>query len=319
MRNYLVLLLIPILSGCFKKEIPVTKPATDAQTSQVSVGSDYGNQIYYDLETNSILRINNREIWDLAFEAGENGSHILLNGSRIMSAAISTFSDITELTSDVGLTYKWDDPSGDLELTTLNDWETLNKVYSINMGSDLNGANMGKYKLKVVSVNESEYVIQFAPLTSTTYQTFTVPKSTTAGFTYVSLSGAGSVKDIEPDKEIWDLIFTNYCHLFDDHTPYSVVGVLSNRYGVKVQEVSIPFATLSYSDIVEASFEDRIDVIGYDWKTYNFDTGSYQINSNKTYVVKTINGRYYKLRFIDFYDDNGVKGAPKFELQELIP
>jgi len=32
-----------------------------------------------------------------------------------------------------------------------------------------------------------------------------------------------------------------------------------------------------------------------------------------------VNGRYYKLRFVDYYDENGVKGAPKFELQELIP
>lgn len=319
MKKYAFVFLMPLVTACFKKELPVLKPTIDAQTGQVSVGADYGNQIFYDLETNSILRINNREIWDLAFEAGEDGSHILLNGARIMSAAISTVSDITALTSDAGLSFKWDDPSGHFDLTILNDWQTTNKVYAIDLGSDVLGVNLGKCKIKIVSVNDSEYVIQFAPLTSTSYHTFTVPKSTTAGFTYFSMSGAGSILDIEPKKEEWDLIFTNYCHLFDDHTPYSVVGVLSNRYGVKVQEVSIPFATLSYSDIVEASFEDRIDVIGYDWKTYNFDTGSYQINSNKTYVVKTINGRYFKMRFIDFYDDNGVKGAPKFELQELIP
>jgi hypothetical protein len=27
--------------------------------------------------------------------------------------------------------------------------------------------------------------------------------------------------------------------------------------------------------------------------------------------------KYYKLRFIDFYDDNGLKGTPRFEVQGI--
>ncbi|MNX98922.1 hypothetical protein D3C86_1313480 [compost metagenome] len=184
---------------------------------------------------------------------------------------------------------------------------------------NLEGTSLGKKKLKIISVNATEYQIEFADLQSTSIRTATIPKSTTAGFTYFTMSGNGAVVDLEPDKEVWDLLFTNYCQVFDGHTPYSVVGILSNRYGVKVQEVSIPFANLKHADILESNFQDRINVIGYDWKAYNFDTGVYAISSNRTFVVKTINGRYFKMRFIDFYDDNGVKGAPKFELQELIP
>lgn len=319
MKKVLLIVLIPILGSCFKKEIPVEKPASDATTVQVELGGNYANQIYYDLETNSVLRQNNREVWDLAFEAGDNGFHILLNESRIMAAALSNETDITALTSDAGLTYTWDFHTGNLDSTAIGDWQSLGKVYAIDLGTGLSGANLGKKKLKVISVNTTEYQIQFADLNSSTIQTFTIPKSTTAGFTYFSMSGSGSLKDIEPDKGTWDLVFTAYCHVFDIHTPYSVVGVLSNRYGVKVQEVSVPFDEMKYSDIVESTFEDRINVIGYDWKTYNFDNGTYVVNSNRTFVVKTVLGRYYKLRFVDYYDQNGVKGAPKFELQELIP
>lgn len=319
MKKGLLFLLIPVLGACFKKEIPVDKPVSDATTSQVVIGSDYANQIYYDLETNSIIRQNNREVWDLAFEAGDNGFHVLLNSSKVMAAAISSQTDIAALTSDAGLTYTWDYHTGNLDSTVLKDWQTSGKVYAIDLGSSLTGANLGKRKLKIISVSDTEYQIQFSNLNSTTFQTYTVPKSSTTGFTYFSMTGGGSLIDLEPNKETWDLLFTNYCHVFDEHTPYSVVGILSNRYGVKVQEVSIPFADLKYSDIVETSFENRINVIGYDWKTYDFDTGNYMISSNRTFVVKTINGRYFKMRFIDFYDDNGVKGAPKFELQELIP
>ena len=319
MKKALLIALIPVLGACFKKEIPVEKPTSGATTAQIELGGDYANQIYYDLETNSIIRQNNREIWDLAFEAGDNGFHILLNESRIMSAALSNETDITALTSDAGLTYHWDFHTGNLDSTAIGDWQNLGKVYVIDLGTSLTGSNLGKKKLKVLSVSNTEYQIEFADLNSTSIQTFTIPKSTTAGFTYFSMTGSGSLKDIEPDKGTWDLIFTAYCHVFDEHTPYSVVGVLSNRFGVRVQEVGIPFAELKYADIVESDFEERVNVIGYDWKTYDFDNGTYIVNSNRTFIVKTILGRYYKMRFVDYYDENGIKGAPKFELQELIP
>lgn len=319
MKKGLLIALIPVLSGCFKKEIPVDKPVSGATTAQVELGGNYANQIYYDLETNSVLRQNNREVWDLAFESGEAGFHILLNESRVMAAALSSETDINALTSDAGLTYTWDLHTGNLDSTAIGNWQSLGKVYAIDLGTGLSGASLGKKKLKVVSVSNTEYQIQFADLNSTSAHTFTIPKSSTAGFTYFSMTGNGTLMDIEPDKGTWDLVFTAYCHVFDEHTPYSVVGVLSNRYGVKVQEVTIPFADLEHSDILESAFEDRINVIGYDWKTYDFDNGTYVVSSNRTFVVKTINGRYYKLRFVDYYDQNGVKGAPKFELQELIP
>lgn len=319
MKKGLLIALIPVLIGCFKKEIPVDKPVSGATTAQVELGGNYANQIYYDLETNSVLRQNNREVWDLAFESGEAGFHILLNESRVMAAALSSETDINALTSDAGLTYTWDLHTGNLDSTAIGNWQSLGKVYAIDLGTGLSGASLGKKKLKVVSVSNTEYQIQFADLNSTSAHTFTIPKSSTAGFTYFSMTGNGTLMDIEPDKGTWDLVFTAYCHVFDEHTPYSVVGVLSNRYGVKVQEVTIPFADLEHSDILESAFEDRINVIGYDWKTYDFDNGTYVVSSNRTFVVKTINGRYYKLRFVDYYDQNGVKGAPKFELQELIP
>jgi hypothetical protein len=319
MKKGLLILLIPMLGACFKKEIPVDKPVSDATTSQVELGSNYANQIYYDLETNSIIRQNNREVWDLAFEAGENGFHILLNESRLMAAALSAETNLSALTSDAGLTYTWDYHTGNLDSTAIGDWQSLGKVYVIDLGTALTGVSLGKKKLKVVSVSNTEYHIQYADLSSSSSQSFTIPKSATAGFTYFSMTGTGSLVDIEPNKETWDLLFTAYCHVFDSHTPYSVVGVLSNRYGVKVQEVSIPFADFKYSDMVETAFEERINVIGYDWKTYDFDNGTYVVSSNRTFVVKTILGRYFKLRFVDYYDANGLKGAPKFELQELIP
>lgn len=318
-RTGWILMLLPWLGACIKEEIPVRKPVSEAGTYQVSIGSNYANQLYYDLETNTVIRQNNREDWDLAFEAGTDGFHVLLNESRIMAAAKSLETDMTSLTSDAGLNYTWDWHTGNLDSTAIGDWRVDGKVYAIDLGSGLSGQNLGKKKLKVLSVSPTEYQIQFADLNASEFQTFTIPKSPTAGFTYFTMSGSGALIDIEPDKTEWDLLFTSYCHIFDDHTPYSVVGILSNRFGVRVQEVAIPFEQLSFDQVDTTVFPTRVDVIGYDWKTYDFDNGQYLVDANRTFVVKTHDHRYFKIRLLDFYDTAGAKGAPKFEVQELIP
>jgi hypothetical protein len=35
------------------------------------------------------------------------------------------------------------------------------------------------------------------------------------------------------------------------------------------------------------------------------------------YLLKSKEGYYWKLHFVDFYDSNGDKGSPAFEYQEL--
>ena len=37
----------------------------------------------------------------------------------------------------------------------------------------------------------------------------------------------------------------------------------------------------------------------------------------KKFELRTVRPRYFKLHFIDFYNDNGEKGNPKFDIQEL--
>lgn len=319
MKKWIVLSCLTIsLTACFKKEIPVPKPSIDAMTGHVELGSNYANQLFYDIETNTVLKKNNREIWDLGFECGATGTHIILNTARLMSAVETVETDILAVNSDAGLTYYYDRPSGDYDSIAFKNWQA-GKVYIVNLGMNNNGIQLGKKKVKVLSVNASEYQIQFADLNSSSIKSLTIPKSDDLNFQCVSLTDEGSIQSIEPDKSKWDLEFTSFCHVYADGTPYSVTGALSNRFGVKVQEVSKSFADFSYSDIQEDLFKNRLNVIGFDWKVYDFDNGVYSVNSSRTFVIKTIEGKYYKLRFIDYYSDSGEKGAPKFEYKELIP
>ena len=64
-------------------------------------------------------------------------------------------------------------------------------------------------------------------------------------------------------------------------------------------------------------YANNRDVIGYDWKVYNFTTGQYVARTNVNYVIKSFREEEtYKLRFLDF-NNNGIKGTPKFEYLKL--
>ena len=63
-----------------------------------------------------------------------------------------------------------------------------------------------------------------------------------------------------------------------------------------------------------ARLEKRRDVVGYEWKRY--ELGDYITKTWYTYLIKTGESDYYKLRFIDF-KKNGVRGYPTFEYYKL--
>ena len=64
-------------------------------------------------------------------------------------------------------------------------------------------------------------------------------------------------------------------------------------------------------------FNNNNDMVGYIWKEYDLNAGEYTVFSNINYIIQDKNDKYYKLHFIDFYNNLGEKGYPKFEIQEL--
>ena len=98
---------------------------------------------------------------------------------------------------------------------------------------------------------------------------------------------------------------------------YLVRGVLLNPY--KDFEVGLDTSNYFYEIIPDMiddyEYRQEQDVIGYEWKV--FDNVSYEIVDYNSYILKNIEGLNYKLRFTGFYNDEGVKGYPAFELKEL--
>lgn len=307
------------LTSCMKDEIPVAKTASgEAEVVTVSSGA-YQNQVYYNLAENKIYTQINREIWDLGFQNTADGDKIIINTSKVMGVFKTAETDLAAITSDANIVYTHDDPHGDIYFTAIGDW-TDGKVYLVNRGVQLNGNNIGKIKMKVLASDATSFTIEWAPLSATTTTTSTIQKAGNGNFTYFSFEGTGSVVTVEADKTAWDLVFTSYMHIYEDGMPYNVFAPILNRHNTTAARVSSKdFKDIKYMDYLEADMTPNIDIIGFDWKTYNFGTGIYDTDPSKSFIVKTQHNRIFKIHFLDFYDAGGVKGAPTMELQELFP
>ncbi|MBG38570.1 MAG: hypothetical protein CL857_01490 [Cryomorphaceae bacterium] len=310
---------VVLLSGCLKEESPVLPHVQgDIIEGQVELGTTYGLQVYYDLASNSVVSTNQKTDWDLSFECEAGGWHVLLNSSLAAAAADLGEVDFASVNNTDDAVWNWDLQTGLLDSSAIGDYRNLNHVYLIDRGYNEAGVPLG-FKKIMLEFNEDEtFSLRSANLDGSEDETITINKDPDINFKSYSFN-ANSVIDIEPNKNEWDLLFTQYTHVFQNPTlPYLVTGVLLNRYNtVCAQEEAIPFDEITYEIAGAYDFSSDINTIGYDWKSYDFDLSQFTIVDNLSYVIETSNEMFFKLRFIDFYNDQGQKGAPKFELQDL--
>lgn len=314
---FVVILSLLLFTACLKEELPVTPyNRGNVITAQVSMGNDYGTQVWYKLNTHQIVKTNAKTAWDLAFSCNDS-NYVLLNTSLAAQAAPCNTANFNSVNSDAGLNYKIDHPGGNYDSLALKDLLNGN-VFIVDRGFTPSGNAIGKKKIQLLSVNTNQYVLKYADLNGSNEHTVSVTKNPDYHYIYLSFSN-NQILTIEPQKYDWDLCFTSYTHVFyDPYTPYLVTGVLINTHDCQAAKIFHKnFADIQYQDVLNTSFTNQRDIIGYDWKTYNFNTAQFEIDFNKNYLIKDSEGFYYKLRFIGFYDNSGNKGNPKFEFQKL--
>lgn len=307
------------LASCMKDEIPVPSHAPgDILTASTELGTDYRYQAYYNFETNSFVKQHLKTDWDLGFESSASGTRIVLNASKGMAVSKTSQTNFNLIVDTVGSVWMHDSTSGDLNYAAFGDGQSYNGIYIVDRGYSYTGDHQGFQKIEILSVDNNEFQVHFAELDGSSEHTVTLTKDDAYNFTFLSFDTDGPV-DIQPPKQDWDIVLGQYTHLFHNpYTPYVVTGVLSNRNGVEVAEVfDKAFADISIADIDNYSFTNAIDEIGYDWKTYNFDAGGFITHPEKNFIVKTVEGAYYKIHFVDFYNGLGEKGTPIFEVQAL--
>lgn len=317
MRTILLLFIALAFFSCDKGEIPVLKPSLSTATIQVEMGSNYGNQLFFNIFDQTVVTVNNREAWDLGFTSSSNFPILFLNSSKMMSACRTSFTSLDQVSSSTTYTAHFDAPSGNEDSTAIGDWWNHNFVYIIDRGVTTTGQNLGKIKIKFLQETTTTYTFEWSLLNESIVHFETVTKENNKLLTTFSFD-TGTVA-IEPPSNNWQLCFTAYSHVFHDGTPYLVTGVLSNYQQIQIATSSSNFENTNYSTALSLTFDENKNHIGYDWKVYDFDAGYYVVNPEKVFVIRTNDQRYFKLRFIDFYTASGVKGAPKFELIELLP
>ena len=310
--------IVLLLCSCQKDEIPIQPlPKGDAEIYQVELGDNYENQVYFGLLDNAVISTNKKTDWDLAFESSSTGWRIILNSSKLERIHRSEI-PFEETVQIPGENWLYDDITGNLDSTAVGNWKTDNYVYILDRGFDSNGVQQGYKKFEMQEVDEFSYKLRIADLNSANEEIIEVIKNPESTFTQFSFDSNQTVL-VEPAQDSWDMLFTQYTEIFEQGAlPYLVTGVLINREGYEVAETdSVKFSDIDLTYANQLEYSQAIDIIGYDWKEYNFDTGIYEIYSDQNFVIKHPTGRIYKLHFVDFYNDIGEKGAPQFEFEEL--
>ena len=324
----IVPLLLLIFNACFEEDKKVSPYPGEVSTIEYNI-SDY--ESYFDLESNTIISYNSIQDWDLGFECSINGWHIRVNSAKglfIHKTDMNTFNE--ELSSNDLNNWGFDASNGNLNLTAIGIWLdtinfiSLNKLYIIGIseGSGIKPI----YKIQFTKVDSLDYNFIYQSYNYTSIDSSVIHKSDSVNFVYYSFSEKKQ-KYLSPNKENYDLIFAPYYDSVSINnlpdTPYLVRGVLINRYKVLATLDTINYYDeIGYYGLNKYLFSSQRDLIGYNWKEVNVDfsygTATYNVLTNRTYIIKSTEGNYYKLKFIS-YSLNGIDGFPRFEYKPIIP
>ncbi len=321
----LLLALTWLLSSCEKEESAIVlPPAGTAQSASVTMGPNYEKQVFFDFESGQAVYTSDPTSWDIAFEAAEGGYHLFLNGGQGVFTYNTHQTDMASVKSQPpSNAWLYDDPSGLPDGTAAGDWRSASgqskgEVYLFKLG------NGSIQKLRMVSVNDGAYVLEWMPLSGSGVPTqVKLAKDTAYNFIYFSFSKG--ITQPDPVKSAWDVVFTHYCDLVYDGSlgvavPYLVTGALLNPSRTLAAADSVhDFTAIDLTTAAAARMNNSRNVIGYDWKTVDLSGGSasYTVNRRKCYILNTRKEQLYKLHFLGFYSSTGDKGTPLFEYERL--
>jgi hypothetical protein len=329
--KYIGLLLTLLFSfACEKEELPVEAyHRGDVTIGTIDMGSDYKYQIFYNIDRNRIVSKSLKTTWDLAFKTGASAFHIKLNSSKAMQVVNTRSLNFETVTAIPDSGWKWDVASENVDSLGIGSWLSENnvsgtskrEVYVLDLGYNSNGMHLGHKKLQLLTVDYVEYTFQYANLDGSEGYEFKIEKDSDYNFVYFSFDNGGKEVLVAPRKTEWNFVFTQYTHTFAEDgvkSMYLVTGMLQNKFTIQSKKDTVRgFDKLTYDDAVTLELDSASDVIGYDWKEYNYDNETYKIFSNINYVIKNREGFYYKLHFIDFYNQTGEKGTPTFEYKKI--
>ena len=287
--------------------------STQAQTVQISMGNNYANQVFYSMQNGEIKNISN-DNWDLAFTTDQYASTIRTNdgkGVELYTYHLGDTSDwqninisiMNNLSSGMyNSEISWYD--GAFENNSLGHpdygWGVYNMINHNVTGDSLYIIKTINGNWKKICIQElttsGEYIFKFANLDGSNETTQSILKTnyTDKNFIYFSID-QNIIIDREPISSEWDITFTKYISPVQA-MPYPVTGVLTNS-NTEVAKATGITDPLTYFDYSNHNFNNEINSIGYDWKSYQ---GSFVVDANRCYFIKDKNENIWRLVFNSF-------------------
>jgi hypothetical protein len=288
-------------------------------TVNLSLDASYASQVYYKLNTKTQTSVAANS-WDLAFFRASNFDHgIRVNdgiGIEVFEATNqATAWNTIDITNEAAwstlynsdtdringafmqgsATYGW----GEYNTTTHHITGTIIYVLKYTDGSYkkfICEDFYGGYTIKYASWDGSDWSEDKSAVISNSNNSNTT-------YNYFSLQNDNEVI-VEPAATDWDFVFTKY---FTDvsTSKYNVTGVLSSD--------NITVATATGDATNSLSYSEEINTIGYNWKSLNFTTLTYEVDSNLKFYVKDKDEKIYKLYFTEFGGSSAGNLAFNFE------
>lgn len=324
------------MTSCFKEDEPIPPhPKGDLKVEVIPLTQYYVYQIYFNLSNGEQVSTNKKNDFDLSFSCADTSFIIRLNTSTFMTAAITEYTNLEQVSDTAGLKWNFDKSDGNPDSTALRDWISieeadtsyLNTVWVINRGINEAGFNLGLKKAIFKKLEKGNYYFTYANMDNSGMKEIVVEKDKSFNYVQFSFEDDGFIYKLEPETTNWDLLFTQYTTLlFTDEGekyPYLVTGTLINEHRTLVAlDSTMVFNDIEIEDVLNLDFTSNLDAIGYEWKELIGDINGgdfyYNTRSNYNYIIKSQDGLFYKLHFLGFYnEDTGEKGYPSFEYQRL--
>jgi hypothetical protein len=322
MKKYFYISLISIAITTLSARMLLAQNRVELVNDSVAMGAGYANEIYYSMANGEVASVP-RNQWDIAFRTPKMSSSIMINeGAGVMLytypnsdttgwAAIDT-SGITGWTPMYNSFDDWENGAFSRNATGHPDygWGIYNTVTHNLVADSLYVIKLrdGSFrKLWIIRKYSSldKYSFRFANLDGSSESNILIDCNPYVSKNFIGYSiQTTQIVDFEPAANSWDLLFTKYESIQPDGTPYPVTGVITND-GLKTIEYRHVSPDFVDWDITLA--DSSRSSIGWDWKSFNMTTFTYEVEDSLVFFVQDIAGNMNKLVFTKFEGSSSGK------------
>jgi len=330
MRSWICLTLVIVMLTSCEPEEPLysaPKQIQGLQTLMLDLGEDRNRDIWVNLGGVQTVATDG-SLWDLGFSCVSGRWDMIINNGNDAWLYRGDTGNINRTFKIPTSGWRYDHPSGDPDSSAIGSWSpdgssSYGYCYILDRGSNKPAA-LRYIKFKLGRVENDDYVLRYGGLNDSLTREVRISRQAGKNYAYLSFE-KGDTLGAEPlRRDDWDLVFRKYkTNIIETGTgipyDYVAVGCLLNPNGVQCAEVPadtpVESVTRSYAESLPLS--SRLDIIGYDWKQFDRLSGKYTVNYKRIFVIRNTASQWFKLRFIDYYNDLGQRGYPKFEYERL--